>query len=428
MFQATVRSTRQRALQCAVSALLAGTCLAFVPGGTRADDIGTDIANAFKQGQFNVSFRYRYEYVQDDNPTLLNDSANASTLRSRLTYKTGTFEDFAALIEMDDIRPIGNDDFNSTRNGKTDRPTVADPEVTDLNQAYLQYTGFDRTSIIVGRQKIARGNERFVSPSSWRQNEQSFDAASVTFKNAEKFEAFYAFVDQVNRIYGPDDGVPPGEFDGQTHLADLSYSFGPLAKVTTYGYFLDFDEAPTLSSQTIGLRVAGAFTLNDDFSIPYTAEYATQDDYADNPVNYDADYYFVEAGLKYRTITAKIAYEVLEGSTSPNEAFQTPLATAHAFQGWVDKFATTPTGGIEDTWFLVDFALLGGNVKLRYDDFQAETGNFDYGDEIGIWTTWPVGKYYAVAVKYATFNASSQSIAPGLQDTDKFWVMLSANF
>ncbi len=329
---------------------------------------------------------------------------------------------------MDDLRSIGDDDYNSTRNGKTDRPVVADPEATDLNQAYLQYTGFNNTSIIAGRQKIARGNERFVGPVGWRQNEQTFDSASITYKYGENLEAFYAFVDQVNRVFGPDDGSPPADFEGQTHLADVSYNFGPLAKVTAYGYFLDFDEAPTLSSQTLGLRVAGALALDDDFGIPYAVEYATQDDYAQNPINYDADYYLVEAGLRYRKVTAKLVYEVLEGASAPGEAFQTPLATGHAFQGWADKFLTTPDGGIEDTWLLIDFPLLGGNIKLRYDDFQAETGSLDYGDEIGIWTTWPIGKFYAVAVKYASFDADSGSTAAGLQDTDKFWVMLSANF
>jgi hypothetical protein len=178
----------------------------------------------------------------------------------------------------------------------------------------------------------------------------------------------------------------------------------------------------------LGLRLSGDIALNDKWAIPYAAEYATQDDYADNPANYSADYYVGELGLKYQKIAVKLAYEVLEGSTAANEAFQTPLATLHAFQGWADKFLATPDGGIEDLYVLVDVPLpFNINLKLRYDDFEAETGSTDYGDEIGVWATLPVGQNYSVALKYAGFDADSAAPA-SLQDTDKFWLMLSANF
>lgn len=393
-----------------------------------AQDFGSDVAKAFQEGKVNVAFRYRYEGVDDDNPGLAEDTANASTLRSRLTYQSGAYENFSVLFEMDDLRPVGDDDFNSTRNGKTDRPTVADPEATDLNQAYIKYTGIANTDLIIGRQRIVRGNERFVGPVGWRQNEQTFDAASVNYKFSDKLQAYYAYVDQVNRVFGPDSGTPPADLTGQTHLADVTYTFSPLLKLTAYGYFIDLEETPTFSSQTIGLRASGDFKINDQWSVPYALEYAAQDDFAGNPLNYDADYYLVEGGLKWKNITAKLAYEVLEGSETPSEAFQTPLATGHAFQGWADKFLTTPTGGIEDAYLLVEFPLFGGNVKLRYDDFQAETGSLDYGDEVGAWATWPIGKNYSVGVKYASYSADSDSTAASLQDADKFWVILSANF
>jgi hypothetical protein len=411
--------------------------LALAPA-SQADNAGDAIAQAFKDGKVNVAFRYRYENVDDDNPSLGNDSASASTLRSRLTYQSGAWNDLNVLLELDDLRTIGADSYNSTRNGETSRPVIADPEATDLNQAFLRYTGIANAELIIGRQKIVRGNERFVGPVGWRQNEQTFDAAAVSYRFNDRLQAYYAFVDQVNRIFGPDE-VPAGtpaataiaqadEYEGDTHLLDVSYTFSPAAKLTAYGYFLDFNEAPAASSQTLGLRLAGDVVLNDRFTLPYAVEYATQDDYAGNPNSYEADYYLIDVGLRWQKITARLAYEVLEGSTAANEAFQTPLATGHAFQGWADKFLTTPTGGIEDTYVVVDFPVLGANVKLRYDDFQAETGSLDYGNEIGLWATLPVGKHYSVSLKYATFDADSESTAASLQDTDKFWVILGANF
>jgi hypothetical protein len=243
----------------------------------------------------------------------------------------------------------------------------------------------------------------------------------------------------VNRVFGPDTGAAPDEadFTGQTHLADVTYAFSPLLKLTAYGYFIDLEERAALSSQTIGLRASGEFKINDEWSVPYAVEYATQDDFAGSSLNYDADYYLVEGGLKWKNVTAKLSYEVLEGTNSANpleqQAFQTPLATGHAFQGWADKFLTTPLGGIEDLFLVVDINALGGNIKVRYDDFQSETGQTalspdDYGDEIGIWATWPIAKVYSVGVKYANFSAESESTSAGLQDTSKFWVYLTANF
>ena len=166
--------------------------------------------------------------------------------------------------------------------------------------------------------------------------------------------------------------------------------------------------------------------MNEQFGIPYAAEWATQDDYADNPNNYSADYYLAEAGVRYQKVTAKISYEVLEGDTVANHQFQTPLATLHAFQGWADQFTSTPTGGIEDTFLTVDFPVLGANIKVRYDDYQSETGSVDYGNELGIWATYPIGTNYSLAVKYAAFDADNE--APSYVDVDKFWVMFSANF
>jgi hypothetical protein len=399
-----------------------------MPAASYAGDAGSDVAQAFKDGKASVAFRYRYENVDQDNA--LKD-ANASTLRSRISFQTAAWQDLTLMLELDDIRSIGDESYNSTRNGNTDRSVVLDPTATELNVGALKYMGIADTEIIVGRQKISRGNERFVGPVGWRQNEQTFDAGSINYKYSDKLQAWYAYVRQVNRIVGPDKGTPPADFNGNTHLADLSYAFSPAARLTVYGYFLDFDEALALSSQTLGLRLAGDIKINEQWSVPYAAEWATQDDYADNPNNYSADYYLAEAGLKWQKLTVKLSYEVLEGDTVANRQFQTPLATAHAFQGWADQFAaSTPTGGIEDLFIQVDFPLLGANIKVRYDDYQAETGSVDYGNELGIWATLPIGTNYSVALKYAAFDADNEytNIDSSKVDTDKFWVMLSANF
>ena len=43
------------------------------------------------------------------------------------------------------------------------------------------------------------------------------------------------------------------------------------------------------------------------------------------------------------TLSAGLGWEVLGGDEDePGEAFRTPLATLHAFNGWADQFLTTP--------------------------------------------------------------------------------------
>ena len=85
--------------------------------------------------------------------------------------------------------------------------------------------------------------------------------------------------------------------------------------------------------------------------------------------------------------------------------------------------------GIEDTFVVAEWAHPRANLKLRYDDYGTESGDSgDYGDELGAWLTVPVGKNYAVALKYARFDADGSPPPGAPRDTDKFWLMLSANF
>ena len=101
-------------------------------------------------------------------------------------------------------------------------------------------------------------------------------------------------------------------------------------------------------------------------------EYARQENYGDNPNNYSADYILLEAALTAKGITGTLGYEVL-GSHSV-QAFQTPLATLHAFQGWADKFVVTPAAGIEDFYVSVAPAFRGATVSLFYHRFNTEAG------------------------------------------------------
>ena len=384
----------------------------------QAADTEQSKSGASNVGQVKLDFRYRYELVDQVG---FDKEANASTLRTRLAYQSPYFSDFGFQIEFDDLRAIGNDLYNSTRNGVTDRPIVADPKGTILNQAIISYRGIENTHIRLGRQRIKLDNQRFVGDVGWRQNDQTYDGLTLSNTSLPKTTIEYAYINQVNRIFGPDSGAPAAEFDSDSHVLNANYTFSSNWNATGYGYFLDLKNAPSLSSRTVGVRVKGSVDLNDSISSSYTFEYASQQDYGDNSNSYSADYFLLEAALTTAGITGKLGYEVLGSDSS--QAFQTPLATLHAFQGWADKFLVTPGEGVEDLYLSIATKLGGANLALVYHQFEPEAGGPSYGSEWDLVVKKAFAKRYVLVLKYANYDADSRA-----SDTEKLWVMLSANF
>ena len=91
------------------------------------------LREAFTEGTPYADVRLLYAFVYQDG---LAQNANAKTARTRIGFKTDKFHDFVAVIEGEHVVYLGNDDYNDTVNGRTDHPTVADPENIQVNQAY----------------------------------------------------------------------------------------------------------------------------------------------------------------------------------------------------------------------------------------------------------------------------------------------------
>jgi len=396
-------------------------------------DTWTDqLIDGITDGDFDLNLRYRYEWVDVDTH---DKDANASTLRTRLLYKSKTVEGFFLTINMDDVRPIVADNFNDTRNGKTQYPVVADPKGTDLNLASISWVGIDDLTGVLGRQRIIRGNHRFIGNVGWRQNEQTYDSLSFAYSPIEKLDLFYAYVDRVKRIFGPNEGVPTSSFRSNSHLIDVAYTFGSALKLMGYGYLIELDNAQALSSQTLGLRGTGSFELSDSMKLAYVAEYAAQSDYGDNTNDYDAGYYVAEGAFSWNQFGVRAGYEVLEADGDTGLSFTTPLATLHKFNGWADIFLVTPGTGLEDAYVEANAKLLGGTWKLIYHDFSSNTGSTDFGSEIDFVASWKLNKNFSVLAKAAVYDsdAPESDCALGLAnawkcDTTKVWGMVTANF
>ena len=375
-------------------------------------------AGLLSDGKLSLDFRYRYEFV--DQEAFAKD-AHASTLRTRLAYQSADFSNFGFLMEVDDVRPVGNDLYNSTRNGNTNRPVVADPEGTEINQALISYKGIDNTVIRAGRQRIMLDNHRFIGNVGWRQNGQTYDGFSIANMSLPKTTIEYAYIGNVNRIFGPDSGTPQANIQSDSHILNVRREWFPDWDITVYAYFLDLEGAPLLSNRTFGIRLNGSVALSERTSTRYTMEYAQQNSYGDNPNNYSSAYYLLEGTLTIVGVTGKLGYEVLQGGSV--QAFQTPLATLHAFQGWADKFLATPTGGIENLYFSVAKKFRGTSFSVIYHRFNPEVRGPSYGSEWNLVIKRPFAERYSIILKYADYNAHSFAT-----DTEKLWVMATAKF
>lgn len=381
-----------------------------------AKPFADSISEAIDGGDVALNLRYRYENVDQDGKP---EDADASTLRSRITLKSGVAGGFMGLVEVDNVSYIGNDNFNNTENGKTSYPVVADPDYTEVNQAFISYAFDDKNKATLGRQRINHSGQRFLGGVGWRQNEQTFDAASISLAPLEDLTVDYSYIWDVNRIFGPEGA--DADFEGDSHALIATYKIADGHTLSGFSYLLDLEEAPALSSSTYGLEYKGGFNVSDGVSLGVNLSYAEQSDYKDSPLDYDAGYYFAELAIKTKPVTVALGYEVLESDNGIG--FKTPLATLHKFQGFADKFLVTPAGGIEDTYLKVATKIGGVKLIAFYHDFEAETGGMDYGSEFDFIAAYKFSKNYSVLFKYAAYEADDFST-----DTDKAWLMVTAAF
>lgn len=364
-----------------------------------------------------IDVRYHYEFVDQDN---FDKNAHSSTIRTRAGYTTPEILGLQMTVELENVSNVGPEDYNSTNNGRVQFPVVADPTITEINQLNLSYNDIPDTDVKVGRQFIILDNWRFVGDVGWRQNSQTFDAATVSNGSIPDTEIFYGFVDQVNRIFGRKN--PNGTFNGDTHLMNASYygleDFGVL---TGYSYLVDLENGAALSSQTYGASFSGVYELNDDWSLVYRAEYANQSDYQRNPIDYNADYYHFKLGVKFKDLTVKLGYEEL-GSDDGLIGFSTPLGTLHKFNGWADIFLATPAQGLEDRHIHVVYDINDVHewiddtrIRVRYHDFNSDVGGINFGTEVDFDLMKRINEHHAVGVQYDNYNADNFA-----QDVEKF--------
>jgi len=386
-----------------------------------AADESNDLVTAITSGKAGVNVRARYEHVDQDN---ISETADGLTARLRLNYKTGQWSGVTGFVEYDYVFHLLSD-FNSGAGTSPDKgqyPVIADPKGADLNQLFLDFSVDEKSKVRFGRQRILLDNQRFVGGVGWRQNEQTYDALTFTTKAFSKTNLSYSYIGNVRRIFG--EGVPAGRHNVDTHLLNAKIAINDTWSVTPYYYRIDNEDAAAFSTATFGARVAGNVKAGEG-KVALVGEFATQSDIANNPVSYDADYAHL-SGMWSMTngLSLGLAYENLGGSILPGMAFRTPLATLHAFQGWADKFLTTPDLGIEDVFVTAKYKLGKWNLTGVYHDFSSDAASVDYGTEFDLSAATKLTDNYGILFKGAFFSGETG----GIPDTNKFWIMFTANY
>ena len=105
-------------------------------------------------------------------------------------------------------------------------------------------------------------------------------------------------------------------------------------------------------------------------------------------------------------------------------SFQTPLATLFKFQGWADKFLTTPPNGVRDLYGSVGYGVKkigpaqGVTLQAIYHRFDSDWLSQHEGNELDLLASAKFGKTL-LSVRYADYKAKTFAT-----DTRKVWLQL----
>lgn len=360
--------------------------------------------------------RLRYEHVDD---AAFVRNADATTLRLRVGLAATLGPGFDALVEGEGTAAIDGH-YDSTANGKSALPVVADPEAAEINQAWLRWKAGD-ASVTAGRQRITFDNQRWIGNSGWRQNEQTFDAVSAEWRPRSTITVRYAWLDRVHRV-NTDRARDPfaRERSLGSHLLNVGLTRGR-DRFGLYAYAHDDEDVATASSLTYGARWTADRTV-DGTGWGMTLEAARQRDHARNPVDFAHTYWLVEPSVTRHGVTVRTGWEHLGGDG--RHALQTPLATLHAFNGWADLFGTTPPGGLEDRYLS-----LGGRFRtgghagwtIAFHDYRADIGA-RFGREVNASLAFPLGAHLKGLVKLADYRSDGFA-----RDTTRIWAQVEWN-
>jgi Alginate export len=379
---------------------------------------------AISGGRPTLNLRPRYEHADQTG----RDNGRATTLRTLAGWKTQSWNHLAGTIELIDVGRL-NDDYNDNLNGKVQYPVIADPDNTDVNQLYVDYSGLPETVVRTGRQSIKLDNVRFIGNVEFRQVMQVFNGITVENRSLPATRIYAGYLARVKT-------VSTRQFETDTVLLNARVSFSPTDTLAVYGYFQNqgnaispsaFAAAPpqNTSNRITGLRVDGSRPLGEEWKLLYTGEVAKQHPHAGSDLRIDAEYRRIGIGGQWRDNFIRVDQELL-GSNRGQYAFQFPLATNHLFQGWADQFLVTPRQGIRDVFYTAGAKIEKLQLLGEYHHFNSDVGNIEFGRELDLSAAYALTPQLVGKIEYANYHAGDP--ASGKTDLTRVWVTMIFNY
>lgn len=396
--------------------------------------------------EFETSARWRYQDVHD--PVLGDTSANTALLR--FTASSEWDSGLQAQIQFDHSFALNGPEYSDgvvLRNASL----IPDPEVTEINQLWFNYEPQFGGSLRLGRQILSRDNERHIGGNGFWQNEQSFDGLEYRI-NLTDWKLSYAYIHQVNRIFGSDAGeflksndirvlnamfddqqrairpaIERGEHKHRSHLFDIEYTINDTNKIGAFWYALDNRTFIGFASHTFGLKLEGSIKPQQ-IKLDYRAEFAHQTDAFDSIWDYSAQYYSMSVGTQLKSHKLEIAYENIGNDNG--FGFVHSLGSNHQFQGWADVFDQyRKPDGIAD----LSVTYRGRKNKLRWraklHSYRSANHAVNVGKEINLELAYRATKHWEISAVYAHYLAEEgfQTLNVSQQDRETWFVSVKYN-
>jgi len=364
--------------------------------------------------QSSVDLRYRLEAVDDDR---FAENATASTLRARVGIASPEWSGWQLNLAGHASRHLGAEDFNSTANGRGAYPVVADPDDEGISEAWIGYRRDDHFSVRLGRQRLTEDNLRFLGNVGFRQLEQTFDAAALTWRPGDGWRMNLRWLDRAHRVFGPSNpNELLAEADLNAWLGTLERDFGTTT-AALYVHRIGYDDRAA-SHRNVGLRLTGDLSGNRGLS--WRLEYARQDGIRQLDGVDGQDYFHARLAQELDGWHWFAGHERMGGDGS--YSFQTPLATLHAHNGWSDQFLSTPADGLVDTYAAAGATLGAWTGLVKVHDFRSERNSRRYGNEYGLMVRRPLPAGLGLEFKAARFAGHDRA------DVTKTWLTLTASW
>jgi hypothetical protein len=375
----------------------------------------TEFSKCIKDGHFKGKMRVRNEFRSNQGKA---KDADAFTTSGTVGYvmKCGK-----ATVFVEGQGNIGiTNGYNTTLNGQTQRPTIADRDSVELNQAYVDYDVANWLKVKAGRQEIKWGDESLIGAVGWRNLSTSFDAIRTfitpEFMQELQIEASYA---------GNFQNIKSQSVGMNSVFARMVYKGFKDQQLSGHVILLDFDEGSGLSktsTKTYGVAYSLEKKVSDsiirDSKVKLDLAGDLQQAYGNNPTEGEVYRTLARATFTVKKVSLFIGNERLT-STDGKAAFARPLATLHAVNGWSDQFLITPKKGLNDFHvgaIVQDLIMNKSATKISAHTFQTDEDSTHIGDELDLQYSLPV-EFIAPGAQFLTkvalYNGDKNSpIAP----------------